>query len=196
MERTTVWDNIILESEAKRGYGECVRLWDKSTDKAIDFAKAENEYQHSVHPVDGEYERLQELLDTQTQAVRQSILDICGKYSCCSLYELWDYEVLKRVINGITEPLPIDNIVSLYNKSVKGDVNAQTELQEIFYYILREGYNTRNGVFHKFSSLYRNSSFENVRTADGEGFKIVKIIRSLYPNESDLIKAAKWYASL
>ena len=190
----TNWENIILESEAKRGYGECVRLWDKSTDKAIDFAKAETEYQNSVHPVDGEYDKIKELLDTQTQEVRQSILDICGGYSCCSLYRLWKYDTLREVISGITEPLPIDKIKSLYTKSVNGDVNAKKELKETFYYILREGYGTLNGVFHKFSVVYKNSSFENVCTADGEGFRVVKLMRYFYPNESILIEAAKYYA--
>ena len=188
------WENIILESNAKRGYGECVRLWDNTSYKGIDFAKAETEYQRDVHPVKGEYDRIKELLDRQTQEVRQAILDICGEYPCCSLHRLWKYDTLREVISGITEPLPIDKIKSLYTKSVNGDVNAKKELKETFYYILREGYDTLNGVFHKFSTVYRKSSFENFCTADGERFKIVKLMRYLYPNESVLIEAAKYYA--
>ena len=190
-----IWDNIVLEAEAKRGYGDCVRLWDTKSDKAIDFAKTESEYQRDVHPVEGEYARIKSLLDEQTQEVRQAILDTCGGYSCCSLYEIWNYELLEKVIDGITEPLPVNTISCLYNKFLKGDVNAQKELEYMFHYILREGYNSRNDVFHEFSALYRNTSFENVCTSDGEGFKLVKLIRYFYPNENNLIEAAKCYAA-
>lgn len=190
----TNWENIVLEAEAKRGYGECIRLWDKITGKAIDFGNAETEYQNSVHPVDGEYDKIKELLDTQTQKVRQAILDICGEHSCCSLYKLWNYDTLKEVISGICAELPVDRIKDLYTKSVKGDVNAKKELKEIFYYILKEGYDTINGTFHKFSAVYKNSSVENICTADGEGFRAVKLMRYFYPNESDLIEATKCYA--
>lgn len=190
----TNWNNIILESEAKRGYGECVRLWDKTTGKAIDFGRAETEYQDSVHPIDGEYDRIKELLDTQSQKVRQSILDICGEHSCCSLYKLWNLETLQDVISGITTPIPAEKIKDLYVKSVNGDVNTRKEIKETFYYILREGYNTINGTFHKFSAVYKNSSVENICTADGEGFRVVKLMRYFYPNESDLIEATKCYA--
>lgn len=156
----SVYGNVELYSPAKRGYGECTRLYNNKNGKAIDFGRGYNEYQHSVSPVEGEAEKIKKLLDNLDNQVIENILDLCGTTSDCSIYRLWDYNKLKEVIKGFTEPIPINKIVETYEVAKTGDSEAIKDLIKSFRHLFGEGTEEDIENAHPFSIAWHAMTIE------------------------------------
>lgn len=186
----TWWENIVL-THSTRGYGRCNRLYDRKTKKAIDFFTG-GEYQRSVHPVSGEYEKIKELLDAQPQKVRQAIIDLNGDLSECDLHRQMSFEQLQNVIEGMTMPLPKKQLIEECQKFKSGENNSFIELcDHIFNLDYITGY--KKGKFHKFMYVLRNSMMNTIISSKGNRYKEVGVIKILYPDETGLIDMTKTY---
>lgn len=176
-----MYGNIELYTPAKRGYGTCTRIYDKATHKAIDFGCAATEYEHSLQPVEGEFEKICALLNKQDLKTVQTLLDLCGTYSNCSGYHLWDYAHLSRVIDGLTTPLPIDEILMTYEKVKTGNLQANKKLVKLSNHIFGAGTTEEIKNAHKFAYAFKAMyALPGGRTT---------ALRYLYPNLPQIVEA-------
>lgn len=101
-----IGEKITFKHCAKRGYGTCDRLYieiDSKTHRAVDIGEAWNEYQHSVHPVDGEFVKIADYLKTIPVNIVEIFMDKYAEYSCCTLYPLFTFEEMRAAIDNIAE---------------------------------------------------------------------------------------------
>ncbi len=183
-EAVTKWDSVKLFKDTIRGYGYCDRIYDSDTGHAVDIVWGANEYQNSVHPEDGAYEKLKDMLDKQTPAIRKAIVAICGDYSPCSLHRLMSCKKLLEVIEAMNEPVPIDAIIKEVESFKNGEIKSWDICDRVFDLNYLLGY--KKGEFHKFQYVLYG-------LADCTTYGAARAIAALYPEDIDLINAVETY---
>lgn len=199
----TRWGSIELFKNHVRGYGYADLLYDNDTHYGLNIGYAANEYQNSVHPEEGAYEKLKSILKNETPTIRKALTTLLGKDSDCTLFRVMSFAKLIKIVECMHAPIPRADIIEEVANYKKGVTKSWDICDRVFdlKYILNEKKVGEVCEFHDIQYVFYNMNDGYHYGHPGPdkskwSYGPARMIAALYPDDKELFEAVEDYCRI